>query len=82
MRADWDDARNYRLVVMEQLLREKFSDKNPELKQKLIDTYDAELIEGNTWNDTFWGVCGGIGKNHLGKLLMKIRRDLIKKGDF
>ena len=80
MRADWDDARNYRLVVMEQLLREKFSDKNPELKQKLIDTYDAELVEGNTWNDTFWGVCGGVGKNHLGILLMKIRKDLIRKG--
>lgn len=79
MRPDWDDIRNYRLIVMEELLREKFSDKNPELKQKLIDTYDAELIEGNTWNDTFWGVCAGVGENHLGKLLMKIREELISQ---
>ena len=38
-----------------------------------------ELIEGNTWNDTYWGVCNGVGKNTLGQLLMKIREE-IRKG--
>ena len=37
------------------------------------DTNNEELIEGNTWNDTYWGVCNGRGQNHLGKILMKVR---------
>ncbi len=61
--------------VMRMLLRWKFQ--NAELRQKLLDTYPAELVEGNTWGDTFWGVCNGIGENHLGKLLMKIREELL-----
>lgn len=72
LRPDWEDVK---LIVMEQLLRQKFSD--PELKQKLIDTRDNELIEGNNWGDKFWGVCNGSGHNHLGKLIMIIRNDLI-----
>lgn len=35
-----------------------------------------ELIEGNYWHDTYWGVCEGVGENHLGKLLMEIRNEL------
>ena len=35
-----------------------------------------ELIEGNVWNDTFWGVCNGKGHNHLGKILMKVRDEI------
>lgn len=65
---DW----NYvRLQVMEECLREKF--KNLNLYRKLKATSPNTLVEGNTWNDTYWGVCNGIGDNHLGKLLMKIR---------
>ena len=26
--------------------------------------------------DKFWGVSGGSGQNHLGKLLMKVRREI------
>lgn len=47
-------------------------------KSALLATGDAQLIEGNTWNDTFWGVCRGEGENHLGKLLMNIR-DALKR---
>jgi len=68
-RFDWD-----KLAVMEYLLNQKFCD--PVLRNKLIETGDAELVEGNWWGDTFWGVCGGVGENHLGKLLMKIRSQL------
>lgn len=70
-REGWDDVR---LQVMEEVLRAKFS--NPRMAVSLIETGDAELVEDNFWNDTFWGVCKGRGENHLGKLLMKIRREL------
>lgn len=71
LRSDWEAVK---LQVMEDLLRQKFS--TPQMRGKLLATGDAELIEGNHWNDTFWGVCRGKGENNLGKLLMKIREDL------
>ena len=61
---------------MEKLLKLKFSKYS--LKQRLLNTGNAMLIEGNDWNDTFWGVCNGKGQNHLGKLLMEIRKELQK----
>ncbi len=67
-RYDWEDAK---VEIMLSLLKKKFE--IPELREKLIETGDVKLIEGNTWRDTFWGVCDGIGENHLGKLLMKVR---------
>ncbi|MBK9336371.1 MAG: NADAR family protein [Lewinellaceae bacterium] len=44
----------------------------------LLETGDANLQEGNTWSDTFWGVDleTGAGENNLGKLLMEIREHL------
>jgi len=68
MRFDWD---NIKLGVMETGLDAKFQ--IPELRDKLLATGNAMLIEGNSWNDTYWGMCRGVGENHLGKLLMKIR---------
>jgi len=49
-----------------------------ELSKRLIDTGDTKLIEGNYWNDTYWGVClkTGKGENKLGELLMKVRDTL------
>ena len=73
LRDDWEDVK---VDVMESLLRQKFSDKNPGLKEKLLTTGDDDLVEGNWWNDRFWGVCRGVGENNLGKLLMKIRGEL------
>lgn len=72
LRPDWKDVK---LKVMEYLLRQKFK-KGSELGNKLVETFPKILIEGNTWNDTFWGICNNEGKNHLGKLLMKIRKDI------
>lgn len=72
LRPDWDAIR---VGVMEELVRQKFS-KNRELANSLLATGDAQLIEGNTWDDTFWGVCGGRGENWLGKILMKVRNEL------
>ena len=73
LRSDWDAVK---IEVMREVLRCKFT-QNPELKAKLIATGDAELIEGNNWNDRFWGVCRGVGQNHFGKLLMEVRAELV-----
>ena len=70
MRSDWEQAK---LKVMEELLRIKFSDSK--LSSMLIDTSGVELIEFNDWGDRFYGVCRGVGRNELGKLLMKIREE-------
>ena len=71
MRKDWDQIK---VGVMKDINRIKFSD--PVLKQKLLDTGDAELVEGNSWGDQFWGCCDGSGMNMLGKILMEIREEL------
>lgn len=68
-----------RIDVMRICLIDKFT-RNPVLAQQLVATGDAELIEGNTWNDRFWGVCAGVGENHLGRLLMDVRRGLVLLG--
>ncbi len=70
-RWDWDEVK---LGVMAELLRLKFM--IPDLREKLLATGDEDLIEGNTWGDTYWGVCRGIGQNHLGILLMELRSSL------
>ena len=70
---NWDLMK---IDIMRECLKSKFSD--PYLKQKLIDTDDVYLREGNVWNDTFWGYClkTNKGKNVLGCLLMEIRNDI------
>lgn len=75
IRKDWHEIKE---KVMKNLLMEKFT-QNPELAELLISTYPEELIEGNTWNDTFWGVCEGVGENKLGIALMDVRQ--ILKGE-
>lgn len=75
MRPDWEEIK---LGMMYDIVLEKFK-QNPDLLKKLLDTGDAQLVEGNNWHDTFWGVCppeSDNGKNHLGRILMKIRKEL------
>lgn len=71
IRKDWEAVK---LEVMAAILYDKFT-RHPELKQKLLDTGGAELIEGNSWGDRFWGVDGS-GQNQLGKVLMALREAL------
>ena len=73
LRSDWEDVK---IGVMREVLRCKFS-QNPELKQKLLDTGDSKLEEGNNHGDRIWGTVNGKGQNHLGKLLMEIRAELV-----
>lgn len=72
VRNDWEQVR---LRVMYDIVRFKFAN-NRQLLQRLKDTGDAELVEWNTWGDTFWGVCRGEGENNLGKILMRVRAEL------
>ena len=63
-----------RIPIMFSLCKQKFM-KHKDLQIKLKETENAELIEGNDYNDIFWGICNGIGENHLGKVLMQVRDD-------
>src|ERR1035437_8040051 len=76
LRPDWNDIR---IQVMRELLAIKFS--SYPLSVKLLATGDRELIEGNVWQDFFWGCVKDkngkwIGENNLGKLLMELRAKL------
>ena len=71
VRADWDDVK---LAVMEDLTRQKYTQEP--FRSKLLATGSRVIQEGNAWGDTFWGICKGVGKNHLGKLIMKVRSEL------
>jgi len=79
LRKDWESVKEN---IMLELLRIKFSD--PELKKKLKDTKNYELIEGNYWHDNFFGNCTCQnckdieGQNKLGKLLMQVRQEIIE----
>jgi predicted NAD-dependent protein-ADP-ribosyltransferase YbiA (DUF1768 family) len=57
---------------------EKFK-QNKDLSEKLIATGDMELVEHNWWKDKFWGKHFGEGENYLGRILMKVRKEL-KRG--
>ena len=72
MRGDWERVK---VGIMVRLLEEKFGQEP--LRSQLVETEDALIEEGNTWGDTFWGVCDGEGENYLGKLIMEIRTELI-----
>lgn len=78
IRADWEQVKT---KVMEKALTFKFT-QNPNLKAQLIKTRGEFLVEGNYWHDNIWGDCycpkckNIEGQNHLGKLLMKIRKTL------
>ena len=73
LREDWEEVKEN---IMEDLVRIKFQ--NLEMKEKLLNTGDMEIEEGNTWGDTFWGVDleTGEGKNRMGKIIMKIRDEV------
>ena len=75
LRPDWEYVK---LEIMKSLVIEKFT-RSQHLTEKLKATGSQELIEGNYWNDTFWGVCRGVGRNHLGRILMQVREELAGK---
>ncbi len=72
LRRDWESAK---VGVMREALVAKFT-QHEELRELLLATGDAKLVE-RTENDAYWGDGGdGSGKNMLGRLLMQVRDEL------
>lgn len=75
IRPDWEEVK---INVMRDIVTAKFEQKE-DLMDLLMATKGRDLIEGNTWGDTFWGQCPlGTGRNELGKILMGIRDDIMR----
>jgi ribA/ribD-fused uncharacterized protein len=78
IRSDWEEIRNDCMLYV---LRFKFN-KNTKFGEQLMNTQEP-IVEQNNWHDNYWGDCfcekckSVEGKNNLGKLLMKIREELI-----
>ena len=74
LRSDWETVKD---TIMYDIVKAKFN-QNEDLKQALLDTGDEELVEGNTWNDLYWGrdLYTNKGKNKLGQILMKVREEI------
>lgn len=64
----WNDIK---IEVMREVCWNKF--RHDDMKHLLLSTGPAMLVEGNDWNDHYWGRCGGKGYNMLGVILMEIR---------
>lgn len=67
-----------KIPVMKECLESKFE--NLTLRAKLLATGDQNIQEGNYHKDIFWGidlnVNPNIGENHLGRLLMELRKEI------
>lgn len=72
LRCDWEGVKNQ---IMLEVVRAKFT-QHEDLKEILLGTGDAKLVE-HTENDNYWGDGGdGSGKNRLGQILMQVRGEL------
>ena len=72
LRRDWESAKDN---VMREALMAKFT-QHDELRDLLLVTGEAKIIE-HTANDDYWGDGGdGKGKNMLGRILMDVRTKL------
>ena len=68
---------------MREVLRAKFT-QHPDLKELLLSTGDARLVENATVDNAvnrLWGEVDGVGRNMLGVLLMEIRTELRSSDD-
>lgn len=72
LREDWEAVKVH---VMWAIVADKFT-RNGGMRERLLATGEAPLVEGNDWGDRYWGVCGGTGENMLGRLLMAVRSEI------
>ena len=71
-RSDWEEVKE---DIMFKALQAKFT-QHEDLKRMLLSTKDRRLVEHSPY-DSYWGDGGdGSGKNRLGELLMRLRKDL------
>ena len=68
IQSDWDELK---FGFMYAIVKAKF-EQNKFLKLRL-KAIEGDIVEENTWWDTYWGVCEGVGENNLGKILMDLR---------
>ncbi len=74
LRRDWESAK---VNVMREAVRAKFT-QHDELRELLLSTGDAKIVE-HTEKDDYWGDGGdGRGKNMLGRILMDVRKQFRK----
>jgi ribA/ribD-fused uncharacterized protein len=72
LRRDWEQVKD---AIMRAAVLAKFT-QHDDLKEILLGTGDALLIE-HTAKDSYWGDGGdGSGKNMLGQILMRVREEL------
>ncbi len=72
LRSDWESIKD---KIMREAVFAKF-DQHPDLRETLLATGDAALVE-HTDKDSYWGNGGdGSGCNMLGVILMEVRAEL------
>mmetsp|Transcript_36020 Transcript_36020/g.106499 ORF Transcript_36020/g.106499 Transcript_36020/m.106499 type:complete len:96 (+) Transcript_36020:3-290(+) len=77
MRPDWPTAK---LAVMAAALRAKFRG-HASPRRLLLSSAPLELVESSP-HDFFWGQgYDGSGANHLGRILMMVRSELLAGGE-
>jgi ribA/ribD-fused uncharacterized protein len=72
VKIDLDKWESIKVQCMREIVWQKFY-QHPDLRQKLMATDSAMLVEGNTWGDTYWGRSEGKGYNKLGVILTEVR---------
>jgi ribA/ribD-fused uncharacterized protein len=79
----WDVVPNWAQIKFDRMravLRAKF-DQHPDLKELLLSTRHARLVESGTVNNAvnrLWGEVNGKGENKLGVMLMELREEYAK----
>jgi ribA/ribD-fused uncharacterized protein len=78
LRRDWEDVKK---AVLYDICFDKFT-RHLDLKESLLNTGNAMLIERNMWHDNFYGDCQCekckdiVGQNVLGEILTIIRKQI------
>lgn len=78
LKENWDAIKD---ELMYRAVKKKFCT-HPGIKEKLLATYPEEIVESSL-HDYYWG-CGqdGSGQNKLGRILMRVREELLKDAVF
>lgn len=69
-RDDWDKIKDQ---IMYEVVKAKM-EQNEGMIEMLV-AIEGPIVKENNLNDTYWGVCNGVGQNKLGKILEKIRQE-------